>query len=915
MIKKGKNTLILLLSIWGLSATGQNYAYQNIGVREGLSQSTVTAITQDQFGFLWIGTQDGLNCYDGHIFKSYHYQPFDTSSLPINHITALSVDKFNQIWVGTSAGLCLFMREKEQWLRFKHSQIKSSNIVYIHHDTINQLWVATANDLYCYKYEKKGELGELKKHYQNLADVDDEIRNKLENPRLAAGQDSQLLKATQTLSVTHLLKDQLFKEVFWLGTSYSGLIKVTIPSISFYSNELKEQEGIINNSVKSLAEDKLKRLWIIGPKSLRIVDSSNQTLFRTNYLKLDQKKIPIAALNVLYTDWNGNIWAGSKQMGGFKLNWKYKEIIGAPISLGFEQKQESIYAFAEDKQFIYLGAKNSIHLWDKKNRQFVKKILELGGEWKNQTDLVIRSIYFDSQKVWWIGTNKGLFIGHHFHNLKHYHHNPIDTNSLPDNHIIHIYKDQIGNIWLCTFGGLVKVMQKGETTSFKCYSTKNGLPNNFIYSLLEDKESNHFWLSTNRGLSRFDYLNEQFVNFNQEDGLANIEFNAKAFAKGKSGKFYFGGINGYTSFYPEQIQAQNYEAPAYFTRLEVNGGPTIQLLGNKQREYKLKYYQNSFSLYFTGIDFLNPSQLQFKITWNGTKDSILYTGNTRSIHFSKIPSGKYHLQLETINRFGIVSRHKAKLHLGVQTPFWKATWFWFLVSLVSIGFFGFLIWFRYRLKLSRMMEIEKIRKAAARDFHDEMGSKLSIITLYSELAKAELKNADDNTHNFLEKVIHTSGDLYQSMKDLIWALQPEKDNLQGLFLQIKDYGEELYRHSNMKFETEGIPEKLGTLEVPMKARRHILFLFKEAMNNAFRHSRANKVNLNIFKANNQIIFELADDGIGWRKDQEKQGNGLSNMQARARESNAILNISTNKKGSLIQLILHLKTDNLKRWKK
>ena len=161
------------------------------------------------------------------------------------------------------------------------------------------------------------------------------------------------------------------------------------------------------------------------------------------------------------------------------------------------------------------------------------------------------------------------------------------------------------------------------------------------------------------------------------------------------------------------------------------------------------------------------------------------------------------------------------------------------------GAVALLIWFgfyiRYQYKLAQLAEIEKVRKSAAQDFHDELGSKLTIISMFGELTRSKLNGHTEEVGPYISKVIDTSNSLYQSMKDLLWALNPEQDTVKDIYFQIKDFGDELFDQTGVEFQSEGIEEVLSDRLLPMEYKRHVLLIFKEIMNNALKHSDCTEV--------------------------------------------------------------------------
>ncbi|MEM6723658.1 MAG: ATP-binding protein, partial [Bacteroidota bacterium] len=200
--------------------------------------------------------------------------------------------------------------------------------------------------------------------------------------------------------------------------------------------------------------------------------------------------------------------------------------------------------------------------------------------------------------------------------------------------------------------------------------------------------------------------------------------------------------------------------------------------------------------------------------------------------------------------------------------------------------------FRWQLKMKKLEEIDAFRKAAAEDFHDELGSKLTIISLFSEITRDKLNEAGEEVQPYLGKVIDTSNSLYHSMKDLIWALNPEQDKIIDLAIQIKDFGDEIFHETGIEFNAEGLDQAIVNQEIPMAFKRHILLVFKEAMNNILKHSECDQATLSLYNGNQSLKIKLTDNGKGFSQELKETGDGLKNMSSRAQRIKGTLSIDS-----------------------
>lgn len=1023
-----------------ISLLAQDYHFKQISLAEGLSQSSINAIGQDKNGFLWFGTQDGLNRFDGNEFMIYKNIPFDSSSLAENFITAISIDTNNRLWVGTmNEGLHLFHPESETFSRFYHSNdenaLSNNNITKIYTDKTGRVWVGTTNGLNLI-IQKEGKI--LFKKFQY-------------NPNLARS-------FPDINYVNEIFVDS--KNKLWLGTP-NGLFRFEIQTTE-EGLELKEtdywqkgdnlttafQNTIINNTIKSIQEDALGRIWIGTARGLQILvnnqfssvrlfdDIENVTVndlhlnrknevligtlhgvfivkyeneiyqkptlyehkdngvnslhddmvfhifedhhheglywlgtylsgigqmyerkkrFATNYLqssKIGQKigasvhlmlkdqdnvlwmnttsgllrynrnnehyslieKIAVIGqkevftpnrITTIYQDSKKQIWLGSR-MGLLKLKQQGENFVAELFQVK-DETERGVFSIYEDADKLYLGSWSGINVFDLETEVLAEKPVVIDSIGSEEFGYQVRHILKDKQSNWWIGTTHGLVVFDNakedfWQDLQHkkgkiYKHDPNDERSLISERITDICEDIYGGIWLGTHSALVKVKSNEQGIEFKSFGEKEGLANNLVYTVVNDNK--HLWLSTNHGLSRFHILNETFANFDIKDGLQSNEFNGNSCFQAEDGELFFGGINGYTSFYPTEIAMESEPPKVLLTQLETPD-KTYNLL--TENRIQLKYANNSFSVQFIGLDLLYPTDVEYFYRLEGQGDNDLISlGNTRQVNFTQLGAGTYTLRVLAKNRDGAMNVVGDTIEIVIEAPFWQSWWFLLLI----LGLISFLFWavyhIRYLDKMQKLAEIERVRKNAAQDFHDELGSKLTVISMFTELTKSKLNGHYHDVAPYLDKVSDTAGSLYHSMKDLIWALNPEQDTVQDLFLQLKDFGDELFDQTGVEFKSQGIDETLQYIQIPMEYKRHILLIFKELMNNSLKHSDCTSVCLTISSEANQMEIKLQDNGVGFNATDEYDGDGLKNIYSRANKIGGKIKVCSNNRGTAVSL--------------
>lgn len=210
-----------------------------------------------------------------------------------------------------------------------------------------------------------------------------------------------------------------------------------------------------------------------------------------------------------------------------------------------------------------------------------------------------------------------------------------------------------------------------------------------------------------------------------------------------------------------------------------------------------------------------------------------------------------------------------------------------------------LIWFQKEKSLRR--KAQQLRKKIAEDFHDELGSRLTIISMYSELIQREVPQDDELARHYLNKISQASNGLYVAMKDMLWTLDPTQDSLDDLLIKIKDFGEELFEDSKTDFSMNGIDRHASQITLPLEYKRHLLLLLKEGLHNAFRHAGAQRVTLQARTEKNILTIRLSDDGKGFDPAGITEGEGLKNMKHRARKIGARFQLTSSGDGTTLTI--------------
>ena len=239
--------------------------------------------------------------------------------------------------------------------------------------------------------------------------------------------------------------------------------------------------------------------------------------------------------------------------------------------------------------------------------------------------------------------------------------------------------------------------------------------------------------------------------------------------------------------------------------------------------------------------------------------------------------------------------------VNIEEAIWQKWWFFpmiafYVLLLVGIGFYFFFL-YNFRQK----MKMQQLRNKISSDLHDEVGSNLSSIAIYTQVLKKGLKDSD--LLPILDKITANSKESVTLMQDTVWALNPNNDSPERLFKRIKAYAKEILAEKNISYFQEA-DIAFEKIKLDMEDRKNLYLILKEGINNIAKHSEATKATLIVSEKNQKIFFELKDNGEGFETNKETEGNGLRNFKERAEESNFELKIESDKgKGTVLSICL------------
>jgi signal transduction histidine kinase/ligand-binding sensor domain-containing protein/DNA-binding response OmpR family regulator len=537
--------------------------FNHLSVEDGLSQSSVLSIEQDQSGFLWFGCSYGLNKYDGKNFKIYHHNPENKTTISSDNSIKVFKGADNKIWVLSFAGLDVYNERLDNFTRV----LKKEGLRYFFQDKNGGIWLGTSDGLI---------------FTDNLRKPDFKLFS--------------LLKTNKGLIINNIYQDKENK--LWIGSN-KGLFCIDHNQITYVKNFKNGTEEL---NISAITQDNQQNLWLgtIG-KGIYVWNPKSKLLIK-NFTQSIADKQSLANNDVfkIIKTKTGNFWIGT-QTGLSIINPNtysvrtYKNIPSDINSLS----HNSIYDVFEDKNgsvwiATYYGGVNVVH---QASTPF--KVISADDETKNFNVNVISTLYQDEKNELWVGTeNSGL--NHLDKNLNKINVFRQDTNnpfSIKSNHVKGIVKDEKGRFWVATYkGGLNLFDQKSKKfTNFKTNpNDSTTIDANNIYSILIDSKK-RFWVGTEQGLNLFNPETGQFRRSNVIEKEYKISggFIMNLFEDSNHNLY----VSNYLGLHILEVNAKQFKYIPYSTKANLSNNRINYIFEDSKKQLWIANFQGGITLF------------------------------------------------------------------------------------------------------------------------------------------------------------------------------------------------------------------------------------------------------------------------------------------------------------------------------
>ncbi|MBI5216731.1 MAG: hypothetical protein HY960_13345 [Ignavibacteriae bacterium] len=912
-----------------------------------ISSNNVTAVLEGRDGVFWVGTSNGLNRLDRETQK-FTFVPFPSvEHYPGqgDYVNTIFQSSDGLLWVGTSYGLVRcdslgnFIHRYDENPAVE-SELSNRIVSTIYEDRFGQIWIGTFGGGINLYQPGQGNF----KRLQSVPGFAEHIRTNYVKKIIHHDSNTIAVLTNRSVDlidiVTHRVRNvwvntvltnpsALFVDasgVLWIGSTGTGIVKLN-PMRKKFNSVFKgdsTKHGLSFSSVRAMYEDRDGDLWVGGHIGLNVLRKSERTFagdYREAKWEPVQSMLGENVFSIIEDPDEANIfWFGTEGGGVARFDKRNEKVTKYHPEVTDKQ-----FYFPGSKAFksyitrsgqLYFGTERGLAKWNSAGKFFEDFIHEND----NPTSIgpgAVKAINEDDSGKLWVGTDLGGIsiydtLTKHFLRIISDHNNP---QSLSDNKVNAIYRDAKGRDWIATAAGLNLFIANEK--QFVAFTTDDGLANDYIYGILEDEKGN-LWLSTNRGLSMFNPETKEFTNYDRHDGLQGDEFNTLAYYKNKNGELFFGGVKGFTSFFPTEIQTNPTIPKVLITGFKkFNQTVTMEQSIEFLSELHLSYSDYVFSFEFTALEFTEPIKNKYAYMMVGFDDTWrTTTSEQRVATYTNLDAGEYVFRVIASNNDRVWNNEGTSLKIIIAPPFWEAVWF----RAVGIALFASVIFGMYKFRvnsLHRQREAkqkfahqliesqEAERKRIASEMHDAVGQDLLIIKNLSFMALEEENN--EAKEKYLSEISQTASQTIDDVRKISHNLRPFQIDKLGLTKALESLLTNISKTSSIRFtydvdRIDGLFPKLHEI--------HVYRMLQECLNNIIKHSDANEAVITVRKVNGTVVITVKDDGKGFTSEpnegelKSSEGFGLSGLTERVTILGGHLSISSKmQKGTNVSITL------------
>jgi signal transduction histidine kinase/ligand-binding sensor domain-containing protein len=805
---------------------------------------SMTSLAMDKDDNIWLGTDKGLIMYTKS-GKLINVSPDATVYLQPSGrgVVAIFAKRYQYILVNIEAPDAASLVRKAKWKGEAFRQVPQENV------QSGQFWLEDTSGRFIH-------LG-------------------------ADGNTSALsIEGIVADDVQHLYSDR--ENNLWIAT-HTGLVKIANLPARFYGyGEIAYGTGdIVGND---------SAIWVANGKHLYSIRNNNIERLRgfnepANY-----------PTKLLLTD--SELWVGQLTTGVWRLGLKNNDIISRQLYEKAQGVKIRVHEIVKDEDGnVWITGENGIFiLKDGKAIARFQPLLQNG----NSAFIICLAIDTKRRIVWAGDNSEGILqikyeLTQNGANFKVIRYIGADK-GLTDGYIRSMLLDSKGMLWAGTrFGGIFRIKDNESDIEVHNLSAKAGLQCTRVTDIKE-MDGKQIWLSTCNGVYRYTYDTERWQAFTTAEGLHSGEV-FSSYVSPAQDKCWSASELGITAF---RISAKTKLPPPLINITGVHVlGKQDSLAVTRQQARDYAPDENSIGFEFAAASYTDEKRILYKYMLQGYDNEWSVPARANSIDYASLPAGKYVFKVIASAGNDEWSVEPASFSFTITRPFYKSPWFAALLAALLVA--G--IYFFRMYQLSQKLKLERVRSRISSDLHDDIGSTLSSISIISEgaikennpaAAKEMIKEINDNAVWILDK-----------MDDIIWCVNPKNDSFTHFMLRIRKFAATLFEAKGIEYDID-IDESIPNNPLSMASRQHMYLILKEAINNLVKYSGASYASVNMQLNANFLDIIVKDNGKGFDIDEVRRGNGLYNMKRRASMLNAVLNIESSEKGTVVFLRTKIK---------
>jgi signal transduction histidine kinase/ligand-binding sensor domain-containing protein len=822
-------------------------------------------------GDVWLHASTGLLRYSVTNQTLFRYFSDHPQSLfgPALVVFSFCIDSDDIIWMGTNTGLIRFDYRHTTYQTYNMVNDKPISAIYsIAPDQRGRLWLGTQQDGVLY----------FDKQRQTFGQVNDFTNN---------------TRSLSEFKISKVYVDNL--GIIWANTDPDGLARI-VPDAFLFRGIAKRQAAsmpadrqLSNYTVRGFMEEQDDRIWILTENGINVLNPrTNRIVERFLTTTSTDRKSGRIIIKSLFRDPKGRIWVGTS--GGvlaFEPETKtFTAILFASSSSSLVADNYVRKLVSINDTTLMAATEDGLFSLNISQRRWVKVPVLAGQN--------IFSLWYDaSRQQLWAGTflngyycyqlpktgelSAGLFPWHFI------------KSGLKGYTVLNIRPDaNQKTLWLSSDRGLIALGTRGN--QFRLYTERQGMTNSFVYGTLIDSR-NAVWLSTNRGISRLDSATQTIKNFMPNDGLQGDEFNGNAFLRATNGELYFGGVNGFNRFQPDAFRSSTFQPVVYIYSLSINEEPfTWGTYVGEASRIDLDHTQNTLALEFAALDYGSNGHNAYQYQLTNYDDRWVSAGERNYVRYANLPPGDYTFQVKAANQDGQWSTHIRKLSIHIEPPFWRTLPFVIIVLLLFMATAW--AWIRQRENDIRYQQADRLRlaydiqeqvkKEIARDVHDEVGTRLATIKLYT----TQLTQQTAETPAILAlkaTIFQLINDTIGDVRNLLRKLNPQTLEQHGYVAAVEELFSRITASDiiNAQFILDDTPENDDRLLADTEVM--LYRITQELVSNSLKHANASQIDLHMIHQATRLVLIYHDNGRGFNYEHAQKnsaGLGLGNIESR-----------------------------------